>query len=286
LVWKVEDEWYIAMDKKLEGRSLRERMMNVAKKIKWMPEFGLDRELDWLKNMHDWLISKKNRYWGLALPIYECKKCGHFEVIGSKDELNKKAVSGWNKFEGNSPHKPHIDEVKIKCVKCSSTVSRTEDVGNPWLDAGIVAYSTIAENNQGEPLYTKNKKEWEKWFPADFITESFPGQFKNWFYALIAMSTVMEDQPPFKRVLGFGTQLGEDGRPMHKSWGNAIEFNEGADKIGVDVMRWMFARHNPAENMLFGYKKADEVRRQFYLMLWNTYKFFIEYAILKNQTAR
>ncbi|MGB9883090.1 MAG: isoleucine--tRNA ligase [Microgenomates group bacterium] len=285
LVWKVADEWYIAMDKKplkkdLGEETLRERMIEVAKKIKWMPEFGLDRELDWLKNMHDWLISKKNRYWGLSLPIYECKNCGHFDVIGSKEELKERAVEGWSEFEGHSPHKPYIDQVKIKCSQCGALVSRIDDVGNPWLDAGIVAYSTIKENNQGEPLYKINKEEWRKWFPADFITESFPGQFKNWFYALIAMSTVMENEPPFKRVLGYGTLLGEDGRPMHKSWGNAIEFNEGADKIGVDVMRWMYARQNPADNMLFGYKKADEVRRQFYLMLWNVYKFFVEYANL------
>ncbi|MFA6017491.1 MAG: isoleucine--tRNA ligase [Patescibacteria group bacterium] len=290
LVWKVEDEWYIAMDKTSQlkinneelriNKTLRERMIDVTKKIKWMPEFGLDRELDWLKNMHDWLISKKNRYWGLALPIYECE-CGEFEVIGSKEELKKRSVSGWNEFEGHTPHKPFIDEVKIKCQKCGKVVSRTADVGNPWLDAGIVPYSTISKDNQSQPLYLENKKEWEKWFPVNFITESFPGQFKNWFYALIAESTVLENEPPFKRVLGFGTQLGEDGRPMHKSWGNAIEFSEGADKIGVDVMRWMFARHNPADNMLFGYKKADEVRRQFYLMLWNVYKFFVEYSNLE-----
>ncbi|HEX7542664.1 MAG TPA: class I tRNA ligase family protein, partial [Patescibacteria group bacterium] len=280
LVWKVEDEWYIAMDKPFKNKTLRQQMIEVAKKIKWMPSFGLERELDWLKNMHDWLISKKNRYWGLALPIYECKGCGEFEIIGSKEELEKRAVSGWKEFEGHSPHKPFIDEVKIKCLKCGKLVSRLNDVGNPWLDAGIVAYSTISEDNHSQPLYLKNKEEWRNWFPADLITESFPGQFKNWFYAQIAMSTVMENEPPFKRVLGFGTQLGEDGRPMHKSWGNAIEFNEGADKIGVDVMRWMFSRHNPADNMLFGYKKADEVRRQFYLMLWNVYKFFVEYANL------
>ena len=285
LVWKVADEWYIAMDKpsqnqKSNKKTLRERMIEVAKKINWLPSFGLDRELDWLKNMHDWLISKKNRYWGLALPIYECNQCGYFEVIGSKEELKKKAIEGWEKFEGKTPHKPWIDQVKIKCRNCDNIASRINDVGNPWLDAGIVPFSTITENNQGEPLYLKNKKEWKKWFPADFITESFPGQFKNWFYSLIAMSTVLENTNPFKTVLGFGTLLGEDGRPMHKSWGNAIEFNEGADRIGVDVMRWMYSRQNPAENMLFGYKKADEVRRQFYLMLWNVYKFFVEYANL------
>jgi isoleucyl-tRNA synthetase len=289
LVWKVEDEWYIAMDKnskfeirnsKLKNKTLRQRMIIVAKQIKWMPEFGLDRELDWLKNMHDWLISKKNRYWGLALPIYECKKCHHFEVLGSKEELEKRAVSGWKEFSGHSPHKPFIDEVKIKCSQCGEIVFRLNDVGNPWLDAGIVPYSTISSDNKSEPLYLTDKKKWKNWFPVDLITESFPGQFKNWFYSLIAMSSVMEGEPSFKTVLGFGTQLGEDGRPMHKSWGNAIEFNEGADKIGVDVMRWMFSRHNPADNMLFGYKKADEVRRQFYLMLWNVYKFFVEYANL------
>jgi len=288
LVWKVEDEWYIAMDRpsrkatagKQTSLTLRQRMIEVAKKIKWMPEFGLDRELDWLTNMHDWLISKKNRYWGLALPIYECDSCKNFEVIESREELKKKAVSGWDKFEGHTPHKPYIDEVKTRCSNCGKLVSRINDVGNPWLDAGIVSYSTITENNQGESLYLKDKKAWRKWFPADFITESFPGQFKNWFYALIAESTVLENEPSFRRVLGYATLLGEDGRPMHKSWGNMIEFNEGADKIGVDVMRWMFVRQNPSDNLLFGYKKADEVRRQFYLMLWNVYKFFVEYSNL------
>jgi len=287
LVWKVADEWYIAMDKPSvrsgggKNTTFRERMIAVAKQINWIPSFGLERELDWLNNMHDWLISKKNRYWGLALPVYECNACKTFEVIGSKEELHKRAVQGWEIFDGHSPHKPFIDEVTVACPQCKGEMRRVEDVGNPWLDAGIVAYSTIADANSKTPLYMADRKAWEEWFPADFITESFPGQFKNWFYALIAMSTALTDKPPFKTVLGFATCTGEDGRPMHKSWGNYVEFNEGAEKIGVDVMRWMFARQNPADNLLFGYKKADEVRRQFYLMVWNVYKFFVDYANLE-----
>jgi len=268
LVWKVTDEWYIAMDK--GNPSLREKMIKVAKKIKWLPSFGLERELDWLNHMQDWLISKKNRYWGLALPIWECTKCKSFEVVGSFDELKDRTSEGFDKFKGHSPHKPWIDEVKIKCSKCGEVVSRIDDVGNPWLDAGIIPYSTIEKEESGN------------WLPADFITESFSGQFKNWFYSLIAMSTVLENMESFKTVLGYGTLFGEDGRPMHKSWGNSIEFNEGADKIGVDVMRWMYARANPAENMLFGYKLADEVRRRFHLKLWNIYNFFVTYANLDN----
>jgi isoleucyl-tRNA synthetase len=159
-------------------------------------------------------------------------------------------------------------------------MSRIEPVGTPWLDAGIVSFSTIAEKNKGEPLYKKNRKEWEKWFPVDFITEGFPGQFKNWFYSLIAMSAVLENKIPTKTILGHEDVFAEDGRAMHKSWGNAIEFNEGAKQIGVDVMRWMYTRQNPADKLLFGYKTADEVRRKFLLKIWNVYNFFVTYANL------
>ncbi len=286
LVWKIANEWYIAMDKPEmgKGKTLRMQMIDTAKKIDWHPKFGLERELDWLSNMHDWLISKKNRYWGLALPIYECCKCGHFEVIGSKVELKEWAVSGWKEFEEYSPHKPYIDEVKIKCPKCANVVSRIDDVANVWLDAGIVPFSTIIDPKTKNLSYTTDKKYWSKWFPADFITESFPGQFKNWFYSLIVMSTVLEKTNPFETVLGFASVLAEDGRPMHKSSGNAIEFNEGAEKIGVDVMRWIYVTADPEQNILFGLKKADETRRKFHLILWNIYNFFVTYANIDGWT--
>jgi isoleucyl-tRNA synthetase len=313
LVWKITDEWYIAMDKPAvvskkivitipekwsdeesqarslpDKRTLRERMKVVTQKINWLPVFGLDREMDWLNNMHDWLISKKNRYWGLALPIWECPKCRHFEVIGSKEELEKKVVEGWKEFKNKSPHKPEIDGVKIKCSFCGSVAFRIEPVGNPWLDAGIVPFSTISEDNKAcgfevsktKPSYVADKNAWQNWFPADFVTESFPGQFKNWFYALIAMSTVLEDTIPFKTVLGFSTMVDSQGRGFHKSLGNAIEFVESADKAGADVIRWMCARQNPSENLQFGYDLADEVRRKFHLKLWNVYNFFVTYANL------
>ena len=285
LVWKIADVWYISMDKvdpddKL-GRTLRQKMIDVAKKIHWYPAFGMDRELDWLNNMHDWLISKKNRYWGLALPIWVCDDCGDFIVVGGKEELESKASEGWDKFAGHTPHKPFIDEVKIKCEKCGGSMTRIGDVGNPWLDAGIVPFSTLVDPDTGKVSYTTDKKYWRDWFPADFVTESFPGQFKNWFYSLIAMSTVLEDTNPYENVLGFATVLGEDGRAMHKSWGNSIEFNEGADKIGVDVMRWTLLRHNPERNLLFGYKTTTDTKRLFHMLLWNSYRFFANYAALE-----
>ena len=262
LIFRLVDEWYISMDK------IRNKLVENAKKINWIPSFGLDRELDWLKNMHDWMISKK-RYWGLTLPIYECSKCGNLEVIGSKEELKERAVEGWEEFEGRSPHKPQVDKVKIKCSKCGETVSRIADVGNPWLDAGIVSFSTLK--------YFTDKDYWRKWFPADFICESFPGQFKNWFYSLIVMSVVLEGVPPSKTIFGYATVVDEKGEEMHKSKGNAIWFDDAIEKIGADVPRWMYAKQNPVANLKFGYNNAKEARRRI-LTLWNSYVFLKTYT--------
>ena len=269
LLFRLVDEWFISMD------TLRYEIMDITKRITWIPSFGLERELDWLKNMDDWMISKK-RYWGLALPIYLCKQCGNFDVIGSEVELKERAVEGWEEFEGHSPHKPWIDAVKIACSKCGARVSRIPDVGNPWLDAGIVAYSTLN--------YRHDRAYWEKWFPADLISESFPGQFRNWFYSLLTMSTVMENREPFKLCFSYATLVDENGEEMHKSKGNAIEFGEAAEKMGVDVMRWMYCGANITQDFRFGYTVGDETRRRFILPLWNVYSFFVTYANLDRWT--
>ena len=284
LVFRLVDEWYISMgpvydkprDQLTEAEveaSLRYQIMDVIKPITWIPGFGYERELDWLLNMHDWMISKK-RYWGLALPIYDCS-CGTVTVIGGLEELAECAVEGWEAFDGHSPHRPHVDAVKVLCSGCGKPVARITDVGNPWLDAGIVPFSTM--HYRSDPDY------WKQWFPADFVTESFPGQFRNWFYSLLAMSTVLRREAPFRTLFGYALVFGEDGRQMHKSWGNAIEFDEAAERMGVDVMRWMFGNARPEENINFGWHAADEARRRL-LVLWNVYSFFVTYARLTGWT--
>ena len=262
LVYRSVDEWYINMD-------WRDEIKKLVKDINWIPEWGHEREMEWLDNMGDWMISKK-RFWGLALPIWTFEDGSYF-VVGSKKELKELAVEGWEEFEGHSPHRPWIDKVKIKHPETGLVGTRIEDVGNPWLDAGIVPYSTLN--------YNTDKEYWKKWFPPDFVVECFPGQFRNWFYSLLAMSTVMESKVPFKTLLGHGLVKDETGRDMHKSWGNAIWFDDAAEKMGVDTMRWLYASQNPEHNLLFGYGIADDMRKNI-ITLWNTYSFFVTYASL------
>ncbi|HEY1379649.1 MAG TPA: class I tRNA ligase family protein, partial [Gemmataceae bacterium] len=156
LLFRLVDEWFIDM-------SWRDEIMRVVEQATFLPEAinGKARELDWLRNMGDWMISKK-RFWGLALPIWVDEKTGEFEVIGSREELKERAVAGWDTFDGNSPHRPWVDAVKIRNPRTGNLMSRVPDVGNPWLDAGIVPYSTLR--------YRQDRSYWEKWFPADFIT--------------------------------------------------------------------------------------------------------------------
>ena len=282
LIFRLVDEWFISMD------TLRYEIMDIVKQITWIPAFGLDRELDWLRNMDDWMISKK-RYWGLTLPIYDCPQCGSFEVIGSETELKERAVEGWQEFEGHTPHRPWVDAVKIACKKCGTVVSRVKDVGNPWLDAGIVPYSTLH--------YRTDREYWRQWFPADFVTESFPGQFRNWFYSMLVMSTVMEHAAPYKSLFGFATLMGEDGTPMHKSKNNLVVFDDAAERVGADTMRWLYTNHNPEQNLNFpriptqqDMEDAQQSERPVHLSekwmqvrktldkIWNVYWFFVTYA--------
>ncbi|HEY7021867.1 MAG TPA: isoleucine--tRNA ligase [Ktedonobacterales bacterium] len=289
LIFRLVDEWFISMGSlDAPDDNLRKRLVAITEQIRWIPGFGLDRELDWLRNMEDWMISKK-RYYGLTLPIYPCPSCGTFEVIGSKEELRERAVSGWEEFEGHSPHRPWVDAVKIKCATCDEVLSRIPDVGNPWLDAGIVSFSTLR--------YHTDKNYWKQWYPADFITESFPGQFRNWFYSLLVMAAALENTPPFQTVLGYATLLDQNGEEMHKSKGNSIPFDEAAEIVGADTMRWLYMNHAPEQNLRFPriptHEQAAAMRGQgqpprlsdLWMQarapldkLWNVYSFFVTYA--------
>ena len=243
LVFRLVDEWYIKCDE------IRQKLIKENKKIKWYPEYGKVRQEEWFKNMGDWLISRK-RYWGLPLPIWECS-CGNLEVIGSLEELKEKATDKKKVDKLPELHRPWIDEIKLKCKKCGKEMERVKDVGDAWLDAGIVSLSTIGP-------YLTNKKEWEKWFPADMISENMPGQFRGWFNALFWASVTITGKAPFKSLFGYETLKDEKGEEMHKSKGNAIWFDDAVSKVGADPIRLLYSLQDPSQELRFGYNVLKE----------------------------
>jgi len=258
LVFRLVDEWYV------KGKEIRSQLIKENKKINWFPKYGKIRQEDWFNNMGDWLISRK-RYWGLPLPIWECE-CGKIEVIGSLKELRAKAINKSKVDKLPEMHRPWIDEIKIKC-KCGKEIERIKDVGDAWLDAGIIPFSTLN--------YLTNKKNWEKWFPADLISENMPGQFRGWFNALFWSSVTLTGKAPFKAVFGYETLKDENGEEMHKSKGNTIWFDEAVEKIGADPMRLLYCLQDPSQELRFGFHVVKEPKNNINI-LYNISK-LVEY---------
>jgi isoleucyl-tRNA synthetase len=262
LIYRTGEEWFISTEE------IKPKLLKEAQKVKWYPEWALKSMVDWLTNLKDWNISRK-RYYGLPLPFWICEKCNHMEVIADKKEL-KKAIKGFKQLK--ELHRPWIDDVILKC-KCGGDMRRVEETGDCWLDAGVVFFSTLK--------YFEDRKYWEKWFPADFITEMHE-QVRLWFYATLFVSVVLEGRTPYKSVLVHGMVLDEKYlKEMHKSAGNVIWADEALEKMGGDIVRWMYCLQNPGQPIVFGYTSAKDVRRTLNV-LYNTTKFLQTYCEVNN----
>jgi isoleucyl-tRNA synthetase len=280
LIFRIADDWFISV------RDLRRQMLDANATVEWTPEYMGKRMDDWLRNMGDWNISRR-RYYGLPLPFYPCA-CGHLNVIGSRRELEERAVEGLGQLE--ELRRPWIDRVPVRCEECGEPVKRIKEVGDVWLDAGIVPFSTLGWQSPewipegygtgaARGLTTADLPDhayWEKWFPADWVSE-MREQIRLWFYSQLFMSVVLTRQAPFRRVLGYEKMLDENGREMHGSWGNIIEASDAFERMGADVMRWQYAEQPPDRNLLFGFGPAEGIKREF-LTFWNSVKFFVDYA--------
>ena len=223
---------------------------------------------DWLNNMGNWAISRK-RFYGLPLPIYTCKECEHVTVVGSREELKKMAVNPKEVDELPDLHRPWIDKIQIVCPHCGKPVERIKDVGDCWLDAGIMPFSTMK--------YFTDKEYWKEYFPAEWVTE-MKEQIRLWFYSLLFMSVVLEDKAPYESVLTYSAVVKEDGGKFSKS-GYMIKFDDAAEKIGADPIRYLYAGAPVNNDVRFGFNLGDESRRKL-LNFWNIYVFFNTYAVL------
>jgi isoleucyl-tRNA synthetase len=286
LVFRVVDDWFISAEQ------IRQPMLDANAAVEWTPDFYSKRMDDWLRNMGDWNISRK-RYFGLPLPFYPCT-CGHLTVIGSRAELEERAVRGLEQLQ--ELHRPWIDEVVIRCERCDEEVERVTEVGDAWLDAGIVPLSTLGWES-GDNVHAgygtgaakgltladlPDHEYWKEWFPADWVSE-MREQIRLWFYSISFMSVTLVGRSPYRRVLTYEKLLDETGREMHRSWGNAIEVDEAVERMGADVMRWQYCSQPPSQNLLFGYGPAREIQRQL-LTLWNSCKFLVDYANIEGWT--
>lgn len=265
LIYYARDTWFIKMT------AVRDDLVANNDKVNWIPEsIGKGRFGDWLKNVQDWGLSR-NRYWGTPLNIWECS-CGKRHAIGSIAELKEMSE---NCPEDIELHRPYIDAVTIKCPDCGGEMHRVPEVIDCWFDSGSMPFAQWHYPFENEDIFKEN-------FPADFISEAVD-QTRGWFYSLMAISTLIFNEAPYKNVIVLGHVQDKDGQKMSKSKGNAVDPMEALNKYGADAIRWYFYTNSaPWLPNRFHEDAVIEGQRKFMGTLWNTYAFYVLYANIDN----
>ena len=263
LLYYPRESWFVAMTK------LRDKLLENNNKINWYPDnIRTGRFGKFLENVIDWGISR-DRYWGTPLPIWECE-CGHKECIGSIEELKGKGI---NVPEDIELHKPYIDNVHLKCPKCSKEMTRTAEVIDCWFDSGSMPFAQLHYPFENKEVFEKN-------FPAQFISEAVD-QTRGWFYTLLAISTAIFDTNSFENCIVLGHVLDKKGLKMSKSKGNVVDPFEVLDSQGADATRWHFYTASaPWLPTRFSIDDVQEAQRKFLSTFWNVYSFYVLYADL------
>ena len=263
LVYYAKPSWYIEMSK------LKEQLVANNNTVNWYPEFvGEKRFGNWLAEVKDWAISR-SRYWGTPIPIWRCE-CGHLECVGSREELVEKSIE--NIDESIELHRPYVDDVHIKCPHCGKNMSRIPEVMDCWFDSGAMPFAQWHYPFENKEIFD------EKLFPADFICEGID-QTRGWFYSLMAISTFIKGQAPYRNVLVNDLILDKEGKKMSKSRGNTVSPFELFDKYGADATRWYLLSVSPAWSPTkFDEDGLVDVISKFFGTLKNVYNFFVLYS--------
>ena len=261
LLYYPKESWFVAMTK------LRDELVANNNTIHWYPDtIRTGRFGKFLENVIDWGISR-DRYWGTPLPIWKCE-CGHEECIGSIAELKEKAIDCPDEIE---LHKPYIDNVYLKCPECGKKMTRFKEVIDCWFDSGSMPFAQLHY-----PF--ENKEEFEKHFPAQFISEAID-QTRGWFYTLLAISTCIFGKTPYENCIVLGHVLDEKGQKMSKSKKNGVDPMVLLNSVGADATRWHFYTCSaPWLPTRLGLNNVQETQRGFLSTLWNVYSFYVLYA--------
>lgn len=261
LLYYPKESWFVKMT------ALRDELVSNNNKVNWYPDtIRTGRFGKFLENVIDWGISR-DRYWGTPLPVWQCK-CGHQECIGSIEELKKLAIDCPEDIE---LHKPYIDNVHLKCSECGKEMTRFKEVIDVWFDSGSMPYAQLHY-----PF--ENKEEFEKQFPAGFISEAID-QTRGWFYTLSALGTAIFGKIPFENCIVLGHVLDGKGQKMSKSKKNGVDPLVLLDSVGADATRWHFYTCSaPWLPTRLSLENVQETGRGFLSTLWNVYSFYCLYA--------
>lgn len=260
LIFRISRQWFFRTD------HIRKKLLSENEKVNWMPEFARERMADWLVNYEDWNFSR-SRFWGIPIPVWKCDDCNENTAVGSKKELEK--VTGKKLKDSYDLH--NVLELTYKC-KCGGTKRKVPEIFDVWFDSGIAPWAWM-----GAPL--KNKKQFEKYFPVDRISEA-TDQIRGWFFSLLYTSVSAFGKAPYKTISMPAFAVDAKGEKMSKSLGNVVWAMEGIQDLGADLIRFYYTTNvAPYELAKFN---VQEVRKETFGVintLWNLHSYLMsEYS--------
>ncbi len=264
LLYYAMDSWYV------QTTAVKDQLIENNAKIHWYPaHVGEGRLGDFLANLKDWALSR-DRYWGTPLNLWVCGDCGEVTCIGSRAELVERATDP-ERAKGVELHRPYIDGVTVRCAACGKTATRVPYVIDTWFDSGSMHTAQWHYPFENEEAFRDQ-------FPADFICEAME-QTRGWYYTLLATSTIVHGEAPYRNCVSTGLGLDEHGFKMSKSKGNVLDPWDLIGKYGADCIRWfLYSTSTPWKTRRLSEKGVGEPLYRFLDTIRNTYDFFALYA--------
>jgi isoleucyl-tRNA synthetase len=255
IIYRATDQWFCSVDK------FRDEAVKACQTVTWLPEWGLERMVNMLKDRADWCISRQRR-WGLPIPVFYCKTCGK-PICTAETIENIAAV--FREKGSNAWYDLDVSQLlpdNYSCPHCGAKgpFEKEVDTLDGWFDSGSTHRAS---------MYKDDPKDW----PADVYLEG-ADQFRGWFQSSLITAVATMGAAPYKTVITHGWTVDGEGKAMHKSLGNVVAPEEIVNKYGADMLRlWVASSDYHAD-----VRVSDKIFKQLsdiYLKIRNTARYIL-----------
>jgi valyl-tRNA synthetase len=224
--------------------------------IKFTPDQYRKTYDEWMKNIHDWCISRQ-LWWGHRIPAWHCGDCAQITVAR---------------------------ETPAHCAHCGSTeITQETDVLDTWFSSGLLPFTVFGWPQQGDEGITPDLA---AFYPTQLLVTGFDILF-FWVARMIMLGChfmldvpmadgsprTLENAVPFREVYIHALVRDAERQKMSKTKGNVIDPIEVITKYGTDAVRFTLASQaSPGTDIAFS-EGRTEGNRAFANKIWNAARF-------------
>ena len=259
IIFRATKQFFIAMDKVINGDTLRNKALNEIEKVEFTPKTGKNRLFTMVSNRPDWCISRQ-RDWGVPIAFFRDKSTGELiiddEIIENIYEIFKeKGADAWYDLS--------IEELLPDSKKdLAFNLEKVNDILDVWFDSGSTWFAVLKNGNYDAGDY-----------PANMYLEG-SDQHRGWFQSSLLVSTSIEEKAPYKSILTHGFTVDEKGEKMSKSKGNVVAPQEVSKKYGTEILRLWVATSDYSGDIKISDNILKQVAEQ-YRKIRNTIRFLL-----------